>query len=173
MSALDRLREVLREQGGMVAGLLSENGSAPPRSEPAILVASGPRASADPVEYELLIEAIYEGYLLHYGAPRLLPASLEEDLALLAGDQLYALGLARLVRLGDVAAVAELADVITLCALAHGDDAPELASAVWLAGARAIGWGGAEAHAEAKALTRAGSPNALAAMRAAASPGSP
>ncbi|HEY1690294.1 MAG TPA: hypothetical protein VGF95_15670 [Solirubrobacteraceae bacterium] len=166
--ALERLREVLREQGGMVAELLSEDDAAQARSDPARLVAGGPRAAADPIEYELLVEAIYEGYLLHYGAPRLLSAALDEDLALLVGDQLYALGLARLVKLGDIAAVAELADVITLSALAHGDEAPELAQAVWLAGARAIGWGGDRAHSDAKALARAGSPDALAAMRAAA-----
>jgi hypothetical protein len=165
--ALGRLRAVLREQGGMLAGLLAEDGTQPPSSAPAALAASGPRAEAHREEYELLVEAIYEGYLLHYGQPRLLREALEQDLALLAGDQLYALGLARLVRLGDLAAVAELADVITLCALAHGDEAPALAEAVWEAGARAIGWGGCSEHDRAKALARAGSGEALAAMRTA------
>ena len=91
-------------------------------------------------DYELLVEAIYEGYLLHYHAPRVVRPP-EADLGLLAGDRLYALGLARLVKLGDVEAVAELADVITLSALAHGAGNPELADAVWMAGARAVGWG--------------------------------
>lgn len=165
--ALARLRGVLGEQGGLLASLLVERAPSQ-RSAPAELAARGPRARADPGEYELLMEAIYEGYLLHYGRPRLLTDTLEDDLALLAGDQLYALGLARLVRLGDVAAVAELADVITLCALAHGDAEPELAQAVWQAGARAIGWGAGPEHERAKVLARAGSPDALAAMRAAA-----
>ena len=41
----------------------------------------------------------------------------DADLALLAGDRLYAIGLERLVALGDLAAVRELADVIALCSL--------------------------------------------------------
>lgn len=166
--ALARLRDVLRDQGGLVARLLVSDPERARSSAPAQLAASGPRAAADRGEYELLMEAIYEGYLLHYGAPRLLDSGLEQDLALLAGDQLYALGLARLVQLGDLPAVSELADVITLCALAHGDAEPELADAVWDAGARAIGWGAGSEHERAKELARAGSPQALPAMRAAA-----
>jgi hypothetical protein len=166
-SALARLHGVLDEQGGLIASLLVGDGGARAGSGAARRAARGPRASADPGEYELLMEAIYEGYLLHYGVPRILDGSLERDLALLAGDQLYALGLARLVQLGDLPAVGELADVITLCALAHGDSSPALADAVWEAGARAIGWGSGPEHARAKELARAGSAEALAAMRAA------
>ena len=47
-----------------------------------------------------MVEAVREGYLLHYGEPRLL-AGHDADLALLAGDYLYALGLDRLAALGD------------------------------------------------------------------------
>ena len=36
---------------------------------PAQLAAAGPRVEGA-AEYELLVETIYEGYLLHYGAPR-------------------------------------------------------------------------------------------------------
>jgi hypothetical protein len=171
---LQRLAELLRSQGGMLAGLVSEDGQARRAGGgdlkgPAQLAALGPRASADPGEYELLLEAIYEGYLLHYATPRLVHVP-EADLALLAGDQLYALGLARLVSLGDSEAVSELADVITLCSVAHGAGLPDLAEAVWQAGARAIGWGPTPSHAQAKALARSGSSEALAAMRAAAAP---
>jgi hypothetical protein len=42
-------------------------------------------------DYELLVETIYEGYLLHYHAPRVVRPT-EQDLGLLAGDRLYALG---------------------------------------------------------------------------------
>ena len=38
-----------------------------------------------------------EGYLLHFGRPRLLDTP-DEDLRLLAGDYMYALGLSRLAR---------------------------------------------------------------------------
>lgn len=134
---------------------------------PARVAASGPRAAGAATEYERLIEAIYEGYELHYGParPRETAAA---DLALLKGDELYARGLAQLVALGDLAAVAELADVITLTALAHGAGDGELAAAIWEAGARAVGWGPSAEHAQAKELAREASPRALSAMRAAA-----
>jgi hypothetical protein len=131
---------------------------------PAQLAASGPRVDGRGADYELLVETIYEGYLLHYHDPRVVRPP-DRDLGLLAGDRLYALGLARLVELGDIEAVAELADVITLSALAHASDTPELAEAVWIAGACAVGWGASPRHDRAKALVRAGSPDALEALR--------
>lgn len=75
-------------------------------------------------EYALVIEAVREGYLLHYEQPRLL-AGHDSDLALLAGDYLYALGLDRLAALGDTRAVAILSDLISNCARlqAEGDTA--------------------------------------------------
>ncbi len=130
---------------------------------PARMVADGPRVGATAAEYELLIEDIYEGYLLHYGSAQ--PDQSEADLALLAGDELYARGLARLVEMGDLVAVGELADVITLTALAHGAGDEELAEAIWQAGAWAVGWGPSAEHEQAKVLARAGAPEALAAMR--------
>lgn len=165
-SSLDRLRALLYEEGGLMRSLLTEPVEEPLREPdgPAQLAASGPRVDGRGAEYELLVEAIYEGYLLHYHSPRVMRAP-EDDLGLLAGDRLYALGLARLVTMGDVEAVAELADVITLTALAHGSGSPELADAVWVAGARAVGWGSTPLHERAKALARAGSPDALEAMR--------
>jgi hypothetical protein len=168
---LQRLRALLHEQGGLMATLLEPAGpeSRAPQGEalesPASVAAEGPRAAGRREEYELLVEAIYEGYLLHYGSPRVVRAP-EADLRLLAGDQLYAIGLARLVALGDTAAVAELADTITLSALAHGGGERGLADAVWAAGARAVGWGSSEDHRRAKDLAFAGAPSALAAMRA-------
>ncbi len=131
---------------------------------PARVAAEGPRAAGRRDEYELLMEAIYEGYLLHYGSPRVVCAP-EANLRLLAGDRLYAIGLALLVALGDTAAVAELADTITLSALAQGAGQQALADAVWVAGARAVGWGPSDAHSRAKDLAFAGSPEAIEAMR--------
>ena len=93
----------------------------------------------------------------------------EADLGLLAGDRLYALGLARLVALGDMEAVAELADVITLSALAHGAGEPELASAVWEAGRTGGGLGRRAPSTSAPRRWRSPArPEALAAMRTAA-----
>ena len=163
-ASLDRLRELLREEGGLMAGLVeARDGEGESVEGPAQLAAAGPRAEGSRADYELLIEAIYEGYLLHYGTPRVALAA-DRDLGLLAGDRLYALGLARLVALGDIAAVVELADTITLSALAQGAGEPELADAVWAAGARAIGWGSSVAHRRAKELVLAGSPKAIEAM---------
>jgi hypothetical protein len=168
-SPLERLRALLLDEGGLMASLVV--GSSPDTSIarasvdcPAQLAASGPRVDGRGADYELLMETIYEGYLLHYHSPRIVRPP-EQDLGLLAGDRLYALGLARLVGLGDVEAVSELADVITLSALAQASGSTELADAVWTAGARAIGWGPSHYHESAKALVRAGSPEALEAMR--------
>ncbi len=134
---------------------------------PAQLAAAGPRAARDPGEYELLLEMIVEGSRLHYGPQRLVRTS-DQDLALLLGDQLYAIGLARLAALGDLEAVAELAEVISLVAEAHAGGDPTLAEAVWAAGAVAIGWGQHERHALAKRLARAGDRGAAQALREAA-----
>jgi len=88
-----------------------------------------------------VLETVYEGYLLHYGRPRVF-AGMEPDLALLGGDALYALGLARLAAAGDLPAVEELADLISLSAMAHAEGDPELADSLWEASARALGPGG-------------------------------
>ncbi len=172
---LERLHGVLREGGGLMGRLLAAEGEwSGAAASPAATAAGGPRTSALRDEYELLVEAIYEGYLLHYGTPRLVQVP-EADLRLLAGDRLYAVGLARLVELGDTLAVAELADTITLSALAQGAGDGALAEAVWEAGARAVGWGPSEAHRCAKHLVFAGDPGALEAMRTSAAkrPASP
>jgi hypothetical protein len=109
---------------------------------------------------------ILEGSRLHYGLQRVVRTD-DPDLALLLGDQLYALGLARLATLGDLAAVAELADVISLVAQAHAASDPALAEAVWTAGAVAIGWGSSDQYVAAKALFRAGDRAARDALTAA------
>ena len=54
---------------------------------------------------------------------------MDDDLRLLAGDALYALGLSRLAQTGDLDAVAELADLISDCARAHAEGRPEQAEA--------------------------------------------
>jgi hypothetical protein len=170
---LERLRALLREEGGLMASLVassaedSARGDGGMASGPALLAAEGPRAEGRRQEYELLVEAIYEGYLLHYGSPRLVRVP-EADLGLLAGDRLYAIGLARLVELGDTMAVAELADTITLAALAQGAGDEALADAVWIAGAHAVGWGPSDAHDRAKDRLLAGDPEAIEAMRTSA-----
>jgi hypothetical protein len=77
-----------------------------------------------------VLEAVYEGYLLHYGEPRLFEG-MDGDLRLLAGDALYALGLARLAERGDLPAVAELSDLISRSAQAHAEGRGAEAEALW------------------------------------------
>ena len=89
--------------------------------------------------YALGIETIYEGYLLHYGTPRLF-APADDDTALLLGDYLYAHGLVRIARLDHVEAVADLAALISLCAALQADGA-EGDGAAWAATAALIGAG--------------------------------
>ncbi len=169
MSTLERLRELIAAEGEpLTAGLLA---AVPAGAEASLgaLAAAGPRASADPAAYELLIEAIYEGYLLHYGVSRLLAPG-DSDLSLLAGDRLYTLGLERLVALGDLDAVLELADVIALCALLVGRGEAASCEPLWRAGAQAVGWGAGDGYRSAKELARAGHPGAGEALRALAAP---
>ena len=84
-----------------------------------------------------VLEAVYEGYLLHYGTPRLFEG-MDADLRLLAGDALYALGLARLAESGDLPAVAELSDLISGSAQAQAEGRAEVAEALWDASARSL-----------------------------------
>jgi hypothetical protein len=109
-------------------------------SELGPLVAAGPGAAADPVEYALVVEAVREGYLLHYGEPRIL-AGHDPDLALLAGDYLYALGIERLAGLGDVEAVRVLADLISRCGQLHAEGRAGEAEGVWRESVAAIAGG--------------------------------
>ena len=164
MTVLAALAAALREDGGLMAAALADPDGLP--AELGATAAAGPRAAGREDDYALLVEAIVEGYLQHYGTGRVVRPE-DPDLALLAGDRLYALGLARLAELGDLAAVAELADVISLAAQAHAEGDPERARAIWQAGAAAVGHGSDPEHAAAKAAARAGEPDAAAALRAA------
>jgi hypothetical protein len=89
-------------------------------------------------DYALLFEAIREGYLLHYGDSRLL-AGHDDDLALLAGDYLYALGLARLAEIGDDRAIQLLADLIGRCAQLHAEGRGAGVAQLWEEAALELG----------------------------------
>jgi hypothetical protein len=77
-----------------------------------------------------VLEAVYEGYLLHYGEPRAF-SGMDRDLCLLAGDALYALGLSRLAETGDLEAVALLSDLISATAQAQAEGRANDAEALW------------------------------------------
>jgi hypothetical protein len=150
VSTLDRLAGEVRGSGGLLAGAVE---TASVDGSHGAAAAAGRRAAGREDDYALLVEAIREGYLLHYGSGRVVRPE-DPDLSLLAGDRLYALGLARLAELGDLEAVAELADVISLAAQAHAEGDPDRAAAVWEAGARVVGDGPPADHEAAKAAWR-------------------
>ena len=110
--------------------------------------------------FALGIETIYEGYLAHYGRPRLF-APADRDAALLLGDYLYARGLARIADLGAAAPVLDLAQLISLCAQLRGDRR-DGDGAAWAATAALLGRGALE---DARAALRDdGDPSVLAAL---------
>jgi hypothetical protein len=81
-------------------------------------------------EAPLPIAAAREGQRLHTGTPQVVTEA-DPDLALLAGDRLYALGVERLAAAGDLEGVAALADVISQCAQAQADGDPGRAEKAW------------------------------------------
>jgi hypothetical protein len=89
--------------------------------------------------FALGLETIYEGYLVHYGTPRLF-APADADTALLLGDYLYAHGLVRIASFGDVAAVADLSELISLCSQLRAEGA-EGDGPLWAATAALLGRG--------------------------------
>jgi hypothetical protein len=120
------LADILRDEGGLLAATVADSDAPTPHGD-----AAGPKLA-------LVVEAIREGYLQHYGEGRVVRPD-DPDLALLAGDRLYALGLERLAALDDLDAVLRLADLISASAQAHAEGDPERARAAWSACAAAIG----------------------------------
>jgi len=133
--ALKVLAEQLRAEETPISPHVVDPAEPPELGE---LAASGPGTAAAPGEYAYVVEAVREGYLLHYGQPRLL-AGHDPDLALLAGDYLYALGLDRLAALGDTRAVAILSDLISECARSQAEGDVEGIPGRWRKAAEEIG----------------------------------
>jgi hypothetical protein len=114
----DALRELaaqLREEETPISPHVGE-----PRGEQAF--AAGERS--------WVVEAVREGYLLHYARSRLLEGH-DDDLALLAGDYLYALGIERLAAESDTDAVLVLADLISASAQFHTEAREDEVPAIW------------------------------------------
>ena len=157
-TSLASLSALLRDSENVITPHVVDSGEEPTLGA---LAAAGPRAAEAPEEYLLLVEAIREGYLLHYESPRLLDGA-DSDLRLLAGDYLYALGLERLAARGDLEAVGELADLISLVAQIHAENEPgdsdERVRALWLAATVAVAAGASPEHVQAKEALRAGDP---------------
>lgn len=150
--ALVLLAAQLRDEDSVISPFVRESRISPVHGQ---LAALGPGAAANPGEYSLLVECVREGYLLHYDEPRVV-VGVDPNLALLAGDYLYARGLERLAGLGDTEAIRELADLISLLAQIHvRDDPPPLAAeSLWIAAMVAIAAGSSDTHEVAKAALR-------------------
>ena len=133
------LTAALKAEGGMLADLTTGLDPGGDEPGPAQRAASGPRTAQHRAEYELLLEMIIEGSRLHYGSARLVRTE-DPDLALLLGDQLYALGLARLAALGDTEAVRVLAETIASLAQAHAEGDAGRGERIWEEAAYRIGW---------------------------------
>ena len=110
---MSALADTLRDEGGLLAAAVAAD-----------VPADGPGPYAE------VLAAIREGYEQHYGEGRVIRTD-DRDLALLAGDRLYALGLAQLAERGDLRAVGVLAELISECASAHADGEPARAEAAW------------------------------------------
>jgi hypothetical protein len=95
-----------------------------------------------PTALALGLETVYEGYIVHYGRSRLF-AQRDADTSLLLGDYLYAHGLVRVAATGNVTAVADLAELISLCAQARAEGR-DGDGAAWAATAARLGEGGLE-----------------------------
>ena len=106
------------------------------RDRPAGAAIYGPRVDA---RFALGLETIYEGYLVHYGRSRLF-APADRDMALLLGDYLYAHGLVHVAETGDVEAVSDLAELISLCSQLRAENAPG-DGPLWAATAALLGAG--------------------------------
>ena len=120
MSGTAQLSAALREEGGLLAGALRAE-----RPSDEALQAAVPAGS-----HALAFAAVREAYLLHYDHGRVLDTD-DADLALLGGDRLYALALATLAALGDLDAIAALAELIAACARAHAEGDVSGAAVAW------------------------------------------
>jgi hypothetical protein len=114
--------------------------------------------------YALGLETIYEGYLVHYGQPRLFEPA-DGDTALLLGDYLYAHGLVRIAEQENVQAVADLAELISLCAELRAGPRGADDGVAWAATAALLGAGWLEG---ARTSLREGDPEPLAELASAA-----
>jgi hypothetical protein len=112
--------------------------------------------------FALGLESIYEGYLLHYGRPRLFAPD-DADTAILLGDYLYAHGLVRIAAQQDVTVVADLAELVSLCAQLRAEER-EGDGAAWAGTVALLGSGDGRLEAARAALRLEGDPSPLLAL---------
>jgi hypothetical protein len=160
--ALHAIAVAIRAEGGLLADVVRDPAPDADRTLQAAVDAT-PRAAAVGPDLALAAEATREAELLHHAPERARVLRTDDrDLALLAGDRLYALGLERLAAGGWTGEVATLADIVALVARIHADpawaigaatagvavggtgapdDAAARTAALWRAAAQALGGG--------------------------------
>jgi hypothetical protein len=121
--ALSAIAAAIRAEGGLLADVTADPAPDADRSLQ-VAVDATPRAGVVGPDLAVAAEATREAELLHHApeCARVLRTD-DRDLALLAGDRLYALGLERLAAGGWTAEVAILADIVALAARIHADPA--------------------------------------------------
>ena len=154
VSALDRLAATVRGRGGLLAAGRRgvADGASTPHGDTA---AAGPRAAADPGR-ATPCSSRRSGRATSCTTARAAwsPPTTPTSRCWPATSSTPS-AWRELAELGDLDAVGELADVISLTAAAQAVADEDLAEAVWEAGAVAVGWGATPGHVAAKALRAA------------------
>lgn len=151
-ATLRRLAERARAEGPPLAVRDSFEDSASVYGK---LAGDGPRTAGRGDEYAFVVEAVREGYLCHYGTSRILDRP-DADLALLAGDLFYAIGIRGLADLDDLESTGILSDLISVAAELQAAGRPELAERLWLGQITALACGKDERHGAAVRALEAG-----------------
>ncbi len=159
-TALVALSERIATEGEPLSGHVVTPAEAPVLGE---LAAGGPRTSDAAAEYSFVVEAVREGYLCHYGTPRVLEAS-DSDLRLLAGDLFYAIGISGLAALDDPESVGILSDLIRIAAGFRAIGEAARAETLWLAQLLALAYGIDPAQTALVEALRRGEPGSLEAL---------
>ena len=164
-NALDRLADRVREEGSPLTVMDPAAGDdAFGNRAFGELAAAGPRTTGSAAGYAFVVEAVREGYLCHYGRSRILDQP-DADLALLAGDLFYAIGIRGLAELDDLESTGILSDLIRVAAELQAAGRPELTETLWLGQIVALACGKDDAQGEAVAALEAGADGAEETLR--------
>ena len=132
MNPLAEIYEELKQDDALLAEALLS---------PADALPAGPTAELHPEidpQLRVGVEAIREGHLLHWASGRVLNTP-DSDLALLAGDRLYALGLERVAATGNSSAIMDLSRLIKDSATSMAGAENASAESIWTATCASIG----------------------------------
>lgn len=159
-ATLDRLAQRIREEGPPLEVREEPDGRDTAFGD---LAAAGPRTATRADDYAFIVEAVREGYLCHYGSSRILDEP-DDDLALLAGDLFYAIGIRGLAELEDLESTGILSDLIRVAAELQASGRQDLAEVLWLGQIVALACGMDATQKRAVKALEAGQPGAAEAL---------